>query len=359
MSRRVHKGMRGVDLFDAQLMGQLTALGHRVCTVLDSSFVPRLVEHWGARGEPGARWPACIIARPLFKPLWNGLAAVPFVSARRVGASVATFDATFVSNPARGITPVVDALRARGVIRRMVLQLNKVPGPSLTPAIERWACPCLAVSHDVLSHCPPKIRARTSVYYGIANAEAFAPPVLKEDDGVTRFVLLGALRASWKGAHVALEAWDMLAPDVRARCELHLASYQGDAPPEVSARPGVKPYRWLPAGEVPALLQRMDVMLVPSQGLETFSQAMVQGMLTGLPILTSTMGVLTEKIDVGGGLACADARALAEAMTLYARDPARRKADGQIARQTALARYVWRTGDFVERHLRGGSHAPT
>ena len=118
----------------------------------------------------------------------------------------------------------------------------------------------------------------------------------------------------------------------------------------------VRPAR---AFAMPDFLRRMDVMIVPSRDeeimRETFSQAMVQGMLTGLPVIASDLPVLSEKLDRGGGLTFRTVADLREMIARLVRDADLRRRLGAEARRTAAERYVWSTKTFVERYLAPGS----
>jgi len=94
----------------------------------------------------------------------------------------------------------------------------------------------------------------------------------------------------------------------------------------------------------------MDIMLCLSRN-ETFSQAIVQGMLTGLPIIATPLPVYVEKLDTGAGVVCQDEDAIVRAMVELANDADRRRAMGEAGRRTALNRYVWSTDEFIRRHL--------
>ena len=112
---------------------------------------------------------------------------------------------------------------------------------------------------------------------------------------------------------------------------MHLASFVN---PTHTTTPGIQIYPWLPAAEIPAFLRRMDVMLVPSRDelvmRETFSQVIIQGMLTGLPIIASNRPVLMETL-AGDAVLC---RRL-----------------GAEARRIALARYAWNMDRFSRKYL--------
>jgi glycosyltransferase involved in cell wall biosynthesis len=163
---------------------------------------------------------------------------------------------------------------------------------------------------------------------------------------------MGMLDNAWKGADTAIEAFRLLPEALRGRVRLHLASYSSP-PPFDDDR--IRAYAWMPLTDIPEFLRGMDVMLAPSrdEGVmrETFSQAVVQGMLTGLPVLVSDLMVLREKVDAGGGHVVRDAAELAQRMAELAGDPARRARLGAEARAIALERYVWDTARFVRRYL--------
>jgi len=149
-----------------------------------------------------------------------------------------------------------------------------------------------------------------------------------------------------------MAAFRALAPEVRARARLHLVAYH--QPPAIAEK-DIAAYPWMDPDALPDLLRKMDVLLVPSRDeevmRETFSQAMVQGMLTGLPILANDLPVLTEKLDRGGGLIFRNVPELTAGMARLAEDAGLREKLGREARATALARYVWSTAEFASRHL--------
>jgi len=137
---------------------------------------------------------------------------------------------------------------------------------------------------------------------------------------------------------------------VRAGCELHLASYErAEHKPAPAA--GVIAHDWMEASAALALLRDLDALLVPSTSHETFSQAIVQGMLTGLPIIARDMPVLAEKLDTGGGIVVDSVDSMSAAMARLAQDAELRASMGAIARATALERYVWETGAFVRDYV--------
>ncbi len=348
LADRRRKPLRGVQVFDLLLVRQLVELGVEVTVAAERTWRERFEEHWG-----GAM-PRVVYTPGLRKPILNGLAAA--VLTPGAGKRARAYDCTFLGNPARGVGPMVDILRARGLVRRLVLQANRAPRPGVIPALRRWGCVLTAVSRHVAEQFPPDLRARVRVCYGIANAGDFTPRIERPRDDFVRFCLIGKLDNAWKGAERAIKVFAGLPADVRAKARLHLASYQGKPPAVQDGCVTVEP--WMQPGEVPGFLRRMDAMMVPSFGPEeTFSQAMVQGMLCELPIVASELPVLAEKLDAGGGFACGTHEAMISAVSRMVRDAAWRREQGAIARRVALERYVWETGGFAEAFLFPGANA--
>ena len=85
--------------------------------------------------------------------------------------------------------------------------------------------------------------------------------------------------------------------------------------------------------------------------METFSQTTVQGMLTGLPVVHTSIASYVEKFDAGGGIRADTPDEIAAALVRLADDPALRSRLGREARATALARYVWDTDRFLRRYM--------
>jgi hypothetical protein len=121
-----------------------------------------------------------------------------------------------------------------------------------------------------------------AVDYGIFNSERFVPPAPR---AARRCASSCWARSTMRGRAPTPRRPPsaLLPPEVRARCRA--------APgllPHAARRDGhVVAHPWLPADAIPGLLQGMHVMICPSRDevvmRETFSQAMVQGMLSGLP----------------------------------------------------------------------------
>jgi len=102
-------------------------------------------------------------------------------------------------------------------------------------------------------------------------------------------------------------------------------------------------WAWHPGGishtEVAAVMCATDIFAYPSTH-EPFSRAMLEAMAHGLPIVASRSGCALEMVEEGvTGLLFepGNAQAMAEALLSLCRDPARRRAMGQRARERAIA----------------------
>ena len=335
LADRRHKTIRGVQVFDLLFVRDLVKLGHNVTLVGEANWRPRFEEHLA-----GAR-PTILYTPPLRKPLPCMLWASLALRGR--------FDATHLGNPAMGLLPGLSILARRGMLGKLTIQANKAPSERFARWVSKWSPVYPALSKGVCTGSPAWMRDKMHVYYGIVNPEEFYPPPTPLPPEPVNFILVGKLDNLWKGAPEALDAWSRLDPAVRKRCRLHLVSYPN---PPANLPEGVIAHPWRPASDIPPLLRQMHVMLVPStNNQETFSQAMVQGMLTALPIIVNDLPVLTEKLDAGGGLISRSNEQLAQHITTLANDPALRQSMGQAGRAVALQRYIWDSKVFVNRFL--------
>ncbi len=336
--KRPPQPLRGVELFNLHLLRDLLRLGFPTTLVAEASWEQPV------RAFLGDRMPEAVWVPPLGPGVLTALRAGWRLRGRR-------FDRLLLGNVGNGILPLLLWLHRASAFRRAVLIAHREASPRFVRAFRALPGCVVAVNGQIARPfracgCP-----WVAVDYGIVNSERFVPPA-RRDERPVRFIVLGALDNAWKGADTAIAAFRQLPDDVRGGCELHLASYQH---PPVPTDPGVVTHPWLPAGDIPALLQRMHVMLCPSRDeqvmRETFSQAMVQGMLSGLPVLANDLPILTEKLDGGGGLVFRTEAELAGHMSRLAGDAALRDRLGAEARATALARYVWDSRRFADRYL--------
>jgi glycosyltransferase involved in cell wall biosynthesis len=328
---------RGVEIFNLNLVRDMASLGAAVTVPAHASWAEDLRKC----GETEIR-----TVRLGGGPVIAGLAGVLSLASRR-------FDALLLGNVATGLIPAIGFVRLARLARRAVLIAHREPHPRFLRAQVRMPTSVVAVNRVIADEFRAAGFPDTKVSYGVTDAERFYPGTPRSrTDGVVRFCVVGQLESAWKGSDWALEAFAGLPPALAGRCELHLASYRN--PPAGLPR-GAHARAWMPLAEMSAFLREMDVMLVPSRDehvmRETFCQAMVQGMLTGLPVAVNDLPVLTEKLDRGGGLVFKDVAGLRAAMETLAADPALRARLGAEGRATAQERYIWRTGDFLQTYF--------
>ena len=68
---------------------------------------------------------------------------------------------------------------------------------------------------------------------------------------------------------------------------------------------------------------------------------MVQGMLSGLPIIANDLPILNEKLDEGGGFTFSTLERLCEKITQLVFNQPLREFMGDKARKVAAKRYIW------------------
>ncbi len=340
LTRRERKAMRGVQLFDMLLAEQMLELGVDLTLPVEATWDRRLRERMDLSGARVIRTPS------LIKPLWNTMAA-----RNRILRGV--YDAVIVGNPSRGLAPILEVLRRKGMADRLTLLAHRTVKPKIARAIAGEGVTVVSVNGSITAQARGLVPgARHVTCYGIPDAERFGSvDSAVRGDGVVRFGVLGKLDNPWKGADDAIEAFGKMPGGASGGCELHLVSYE-----KASAKPALRDERivahdWMPTSGTPDFLRSLDVLLVPSTHNETFSQAIVQGMLTGLPIIARDLPVLVEKLDTGGGIVVDSVEAMGEAMARLAGDSALRASMGVIARETALERYVWDTAGFLRDYV--------
>jgi glycosyltransferase involved in cell wall biosynthesis len=333
--------LRGVELFNLHLVRELMALGYKVTFVSLRSWQSRIFSVLESN-------------KPDF--LW-----VPNLGNAAISALLVPWllrdqqhDTLLIGNVGKGLIPLIRKLTKPGRFKKTVCIAHRESCDRFAQLCADIDCTVVAVSGGIARSFDGANCSRVAVDYGIMNADQFHPPAQETtaSDEKINFCVLGMLDNAWKGSDTAVAAFRALPAAVRNRYQLHLASFS--SPPDYP-EDGITVYPWMPHEKIAELLQSMDVMIVPSRDehvmRETFSQAMVQGMLCGLPLLTNDLPVLTEKLDNGGGLIFHDVEELARQMVQLADDAPLRKRLGAEGRATALERYVWNTERFAARYL--------
>lgn len=330
--------VRGVEIFNLRLIRDLCSIGDEITVPVHHSWVDRIA------GERVG----CAVILPVglgSKSLLNGLRAA-FLLRKSV------FDVLLLANVANGLLPAIDLLRRFKVVSRCVLVAHREPSARFLRQQKRLPTRVVSVNSVIAREFSDEGGYELSdVYYGVTDADRFRPAETG-NDGTVRFCVLGQLDNAWKGADTAVEAFKLFRQECAVPSELHLASMSNPEPWEGE---GIFVHRWMPASDIPNFLNGMNVIVVPSRDenvmRETFSQAIVQGMLSGLPVIASDLPVLTEKLDEGGGRTFKSAQELADIMKTFAEDSGLREKLGRESRTTALTRYVWNTSVFREKYL--------
>ncbi len=346
---------RGVELFRLNLIRDLAERDIHMSVVATRSWA-RLVREMMAvaRAESADRVRIIEVPR-LGRAVGGGLAGV-WLARRLMPAG--GFDALIFGNARMGLAPAMLASSILGLARRTLLFAHRKPGARFLDAVTTVGFRVVANSRMIADEYRGLTPGGIDVCYGLTGGERYHPGPRQEaaargedpPDGVVRFCLLARLPNNSKGLEVALAAWDLLPATVRNRCHLHLASWS--SPPDLG-RDGVTAHAWIANERVPEFLRGMDAMLCIST-YETFSQAMVQGMLTGLPVIATALPVYVEKIGADGsrgGIVCSGSAEIARAMERVSGDVRMRARLGSAGREEALARWVWDADRFIERHL--------
>ena len=333
--------LRGVEIFNLSFIRELMDAGYRVTVVLEESWQAIFKE------EFGEEMPESVWIKHFFKDVLNTLKAAFKLRTRK-------FDFLLLGNVGKGIVPGVYLLKFFSCFKTSLVIANREASRGFIKLAGYLDTCVLAVNKKIAEPFRKIGCTRVFVDYGIPDAAQFMPAENQDQTNTTvNFCLMGMLDNAWKGADTAIEAFKSLSLSERENLELHLASYA--EPPTFSAEDKITAYKWFPAEEVAEFLRGMDVMLVLSRDehimRETFSQVIVQGMLSGLPVISLDLPILVEKLDVGGGIIVKNLAELKETILKLAKDPALRKSLGAEAREVALERYVWRTDRFIEKYL--------
>jgi glycosyltransferase involved in cell wall biosynthesis len=264
------------------------------------------------------------------------------------------YDALILGNVGRNLLPLVRVLERKKSFKKIVLLAHREPTKLFLQMLEGLKLTIVAVNEQIATGFRNAGFLDTHVYFGEIRHDFFSPSkVTQKDDDTVRLCVFGNLDPEWKGSDRAVEAFEMLPEKVKSKTELHLAGFAHELP--TFAEPRIKAYPWIPEDEVPSFLENMDITIAPSRDTtimkETFSQACVQAMLMGLPMIVSDLPILQEKIATGGGVVFHNREELVQQITTLCEDKSLRKKLGEEAKEIARNKFLWDTKHFVESFL--------
>ncbi len=330
--------LRGVEVFNIAFLRDLDHLNHKVTLLAHPTWVSTLEQELSSCTQ--------IEIKETSQKLGKVLGSViPLFEMRD-----RHFDLLFLANVGDGILIPYHLTQSFRKISRTTLLAHKIPGPIFLSGLKKTTR-VVSVNRQI-SRCFEKAGyPDTEVYYGITDATQFHPkPDSKPADDIVRFGMIGDLDSSWKGSDLAIEAFQALPEELRAKSELHLAGYSNEKPDVTDTN--IHLHDWIARDKVGDYLRSLDVMLnlsreIDGKMMETFCQTMVQGMLCGLAQITTDLEILTEKIDQGGGVTIQDKDELVTAMTSYIKNRSTAADQGRIACEIAKKRYVWDSEYFI------------
>ena len=203
--------------------------------------------------------------------------------------------------------------RTEELRRRVLASVQRFLAPSrfLRERFVAWGIPA-----ERIAHLPTGVDRKT-----------FAPRERERSDRL-RVTFLGTL-VPLKGAHVLLEAWGRLAPEVRGRGELALFGPDDHAPEYVAAlgeraaAVGARLGGPLARGSVAATLARTDLLVVPSLWYENRPLVVLEALAARVPLVVSDLGGMGELVAPGVSgwrVAPGDAGALARRLGEFCLD---------------------------------------
>ncbi len=265
-----------------------------------------------------------------------------------------SYDALILGNVGRNLLPLVRMQLRKKRFTKILLMAHREPTKLFLRLLNGLQVTVVAVNEQIAEGFRKAGFTDTHVYFGEIRKDVFSPRNQNEEnDGILRFCVFGSLDSEWKGSDIAVRAFQALPESIRERSELHLAGFEKKRPEFEDSR--IIAYNWIPESEVPAFLKKMDVVLIPSRDTsimkETFSQATVQAMLTGLPLIVSNLPILKEKVVDGGGLIFTDEAELVEHMKTLFENETLRKSLAIESYEIAKKRYLWDTGHFLDNFL--------
>lgn len=226
-----------------------------------------------------------------------------------------------------------DPALAQAFAREARTRTNAV-AQQLLPYVRRFFAPSRFARERFLADWFARVDPERVVHlpFGFARPAEPAPPRAGGDK--LRVAFLGSLIAI-KGPQLLLEAWGRLDPALRARADLALHGPREFEPEfqreleRLAAAVGARLPGPLPRAEVPALLARTDLLVVPSLWWENAPLVIQEALVARTPLLVADAGGMAELVEPeldGWRFPLGDATALAEALARLLSNPERLRA---------------------------------
>jgi glycogen synthase len=221
----------------------------------------------------------------------------------------------------------------------------------------RWLCARAAANIAVSNHVAMRIalpRTRT-IYHGIENA-SLAPPDLSPASGTPLRIGYAGRLVQEKGLPILLDAARLLATaaipfdltfigDGTQRAELEAAVRRLGLQDRVSFAGELR------GPDFAAALQRIQVLVMPSQWEETAGLAAMEQMMRGRVVVAAAIGGLAEVVGDGGlTFPASDSAALAARLEQIYQNPSLLTSLGAAAR--SRAGQLFNLDSMIEQHMR-------
>jgi glycogen synthase len=250
------------------------------------------------------------------------------------------------------------------VVATIALAMVARDDPQYTLKYERAICVSAATRNILVEAGIPVSQARI-IYTGLdvkryLNGEQPQPG----HDNRSLHLLYAGRLAPDKGIDTAIKAVARLVSE-QGRGSIRL-SVAGSGSPEFEThlrhlitQAGLADYvtflGWLPPEEMPKLMRKFDVLLLPSTWPEPFARVVLEGMISGLVVVASQTGGTVEILTDGeNGLLFAPSsdEDLAQKITCLADDPALRQRLAAAGRRTVTEKFtMMKMMDEIESYL--------
>jgi spore coat protein SA len=193
--------------------------------------------------------------------------------------------------------------------------------------------------------------SRTSILYNGADDSLFYPGDTRQND--VPVVLVASRLVPEKGAHLLLPAMRILDQrGVKAQAKILGSSFFGGAPPSPylkrlhnEAPANVTMAGYFAGKELAAEFRAADVFCLPAIYNDPFPLAVIEGMASGIPVVTTRRGGIPEALAEGGGVFFnpdGTPEELADALQSLIENPGERLRIGSAGRLSYEKNFTWR-----------------